>query len=215
MILAAGRGERLRPLTDRTPKPLVMIGNKPLLGHQLQWLHDAGIKEVVVNVHHLAGQIRQAIGTGSDFGVRVQYSVEKELLDTGGGIKNALGQLGDGPFVVLNGDIWTDFPFATLRGLQPKSAHLVLTPTPPEKPTADFYLDQGYVRRGDANNLTYCGIAVLTPGLFDDAPHGAFSLRDLYFAEAQAGTLRGEVLSGTWIDIGTPGQLQRARQLVA
>ena len=213
MILAAGRGERLKPLTERLPKPLIPIAGEPLIVHQLRWLHRAGIRDAVVNLHHLGEQIQRALGDGRDIGVRIRYCVETALLETGGGIKNALGHLRPGPFLLLNGDIWTDYPFGNLLGLRPEWAHLVLTPTPPEKPRADFRIDAGRVLRGDGDDLTYCGIAVLSAALFDDAPDGAFSLSDLLFKAAAEGRLAGEVFAGTWIDIGTPDQLERARRL--
>ena len=212
MILAAGRGERLRPLTERIPKPLIPIGSEPLIAHQLRWLHRAGIRDVVINLHHLGTEIERVLGRGGDFGVRIRYSVEEELLDTGGGIKNALSYLGDEPFVLLNGDIWTSFRFAGLKSLRPRAAHLVLTPTPPEKAHADFHLEDGRVRRGGGDDLTYCGIAVINPALFDGAPDGAFSLTKLLFKAAADGVLEGEVFHGSWIDIGTPDQLKRVRR---
>ena len=213
MILAAGRGERLRPLTERIPKPLIPIGSEPLLVHQLRWLHRAGIRDVVINLHHLGGEIERTLGTGRDLGVRIRYSVEERLLDTGGGIKNALPVLGEEPFVLLNGDIWTNYRFANLVGLQPRLAHLVLTPTPPEKNRADFHLAGNRVRRGGDDDLTYCGIAVITTALFADSPDGPFSLTRPLFEAAANGELEGEVFDGVWIDIGTPDQLKRVRRL--
>ena len=213
MILAAGRGERLRPLTDRIPKPLIPIGSEPLIAHQLRWLHRGGVRDVVINLHHLGAEIERALGRGGDFGVRIRYSVEPELLDTGGGIKNALRILGDEPFLLLNGDIWTNYAFAGLRNLRPRAAHLVLKRKPPEKPRADFHIADGRVRRGPGDDLTYCGIAVLSPAMFDGAPDGAFPLPDLLFKAAADGTLAGEVFEGAWIDIGTPDQLKRVRRL--
>ena len=213
MILAAGRGERLRPLTERIPKPLIPIGSEPLIVHQLRWLHRAGIREVVINLHHLGDQIERTLGAGNDLGVRIHYSVEERLLDTGGGIKNALPVLGDEPFVLLNGDIWTSYRFANLVGVRPRLAHLVLTPTPPEKTRADFHLAGGRVRRGAGNDLTYCGIAVITKALFAGAPDGPFSLTQPLFEAAANGDLEGEVFDGAWIDIGTPDQLKRVRRL--
>lgn len=213
MILAAGRGERLRPLTERIPKPLIPIGSEPLIAHQLRWLHRAGIRDVVINLHHLGAEIARALGKGGDFGVRIRYSIEDELLDTGGGIKKALAFLGGEPFVLLNGDIWTNFRFAALCRLHPRAAHLVLTRKPPEKPRADFHLEGGRVRRGDGNDLTYCGIAVINPALFDGSPDGPFSLTEPLFKAAADGVLEGEVFEGSWIDIGTPDQLKRVRRL--
>lgn len=219
MILAAGRGERLRPLTERIPKPLLPVGGEPLIVHQLRWLHRAGIRDVVINVHHLGEAIERALGTGSDLGVRIHYSRESELLDTGGGIKRALPRLGPGPFVVLNGDIWTNYPFRNLAEVRPAKAHLVLTPTPASKDRADFHLDTtggtALVRRSSDNDLTYCGIAVLAASLFDDTPDGPFSLTAPLFEAANAGEVTGEIFNGTWIDIGTPGELKRARRVTA
>lgn len=218
MILAAGRGERLRPLTDRQPKPLLPIAGTPLIVHQLEWLRRAGVAEVVVNTHHLAAQVEQCLGTGEAFGLPIRISREAELLDTGGGIRRALPWLGPGPFLVLNGDIWTDYAFALPAVPVEADAlgHLVLTPMPGHLAHGDFHLDEGgQVRREPAanNDLTYCGIARLTTALFDAVPDGPFSLRELYFDAAAAGRLTGERFDGTWIDIGTPGQLALARRV--
>ena len=213
MILAAGRGERLKPLTERLPKPMIPIANEPLIVHQLRWLRRAGIRDVVVNVHHLAEQIEQ-LGSGIDLGLRIRYSREEELLETGGGVKKALPHLRPSPFLVLNGDIWTNFPFKTLRDVRPEQAHLVLTPTPAHLDRADFHLRDGRVRRGTDDDLTYCGIAVLHEALFRDAPSGPFSLAELFFRAAAAGNLDGERFDGTWIDVGTPEQLKRVRRLM-
>ena len=219
MILAAGRGERLRPLTERVPKPLLRLGGEPLIVHQLRWLHRAGIRDVVINLHHLGEAIEQALGTGTDLGVRIRYSRESELLDTGGGIKRALPDLGPGPFVVLNGDIWTNYAFRDLTAVRPAKAHLVLTPTPAYKDRADFHLDTTdgarHVRRGADNDLTYCGIAVFAESLFDDTPRRPFPLTDPLFGAVDRGEVTGEIFNGTWIDIGTPEELKRARRLTA
>ena len=219
MILAAGRGERLRPLTERMPKPLIPVAGEPLIVHQLRWLHRAGIRDVVINLHHLGEAIERALGTGTDLGMRIRYSRESELLDTGGGIKNALPRLAPGPFVVLNGDIWTNYPFRDLTDVRPAKAHLVLTPTPAYKDQADFQLDTtdggALVRRSADNDLTYCGVAVLAESLFDDTPVDPFPLTEPLFKAVDAGEVTGEVFNDTWIDIGTPGELKRARRLTA
>ena len=212
MILAAGRGERLRPLTDRTPKPMIPIAGEPLIVHQLRWLRRGGVRDVVINLHHLGEQIEAEVGSGRELGMRVCYSREEELLETGGGIKRALAHLRPGPFVVLNGDIWTDYPFAKLLGSRPRRAHLVLTPKPPHRPMADFHLRGERVLRSAQSDLTYCGIAVLAPALFDAAPDGPFSLRDLYFDAAAAGELTGERYDGVWADVGTAEQLESVRR---
>ncbi|MYE13892.1 MAG: nucleotidyltransferase family protein [Gammaproteobacteria bacterium] len=216
MILAAGRGERLRPLTERMPKPMIPIAGAPLIVHQLRWLRRAGIEEVVVNLHHLGDQLESHVGSGRDLGVRVHYSREETLLGTGGGVKRALPLLDGGPFLVLNGDIWTNFPFRTLLGAAPTTAHLVLTACPPHRTHADFALADGRLRRhgGEGDDLVFCGIAVLDPGIFDDTPDGPFDLaRDIYFDAAHAGRLTGELFEGTWFDIGSPDQLRAVRRL--
>lgn len=214
MILAAGRGERLRPLTERIPKPLAPIGGEPLILHQLRWLRRAGVREAVVNVHHLAERIEAAVGSGAGAGVRVCYSREDALLDTGGGIVRALPLLGSEPFIVLNGDIWTGFAFERLLSARPAKAHLVLKPAAAAT-AGDFRFEAGRVRRDGARDLTYCGIAVLHPALFAAAPPAPFSLRELLFAAADAGELEGEAFDGMWIDIGTPQRLRQARLLHA
>ncbi len=221
MILAAGRGERLAPLTDHTPKPMVHIGGQPLIWHQLEWLRRAGVRDVVVNLHHLGEQIEAAVGDGGSFGVSVRYSREEELLETGGGICKALPLLRPGPFLVLNGDIWTNYPFHKLLAARPARAHLVLTPKPVHKPAADFHFagDAGdesatRIERDPArDDLTYCGFAMLAEALFAGSEAAPFSLRDLLFDAAGQGLLTGEQFDGAWIDIGTPQQLQRARRL--
>ena len=217
MILAAGRGERLRPLTERVPKPLLVVGGEPLIVHQVRWLHRAGIREIVINLHHLGEQIKRALGNGDDFGVRIRYSHEPEILDTGGGIRNALAHLAPDPFVILNGDVWTNYRFERLLRIHPGDGHLVLTPTPPHKDKADFHVEPGTdplrVRRGSSgDDLTYCGIAVLNPALFDGSPEGPFPLTDLLFPAAAEGRLSGEIFAGAWIDIGTHDQLKEARR---
>ena len=215
MILAAGRGERLRPLTDHTPKPLLPIAGEPLIVHQVRWLERAGIRDIVINLHHLGESIAAALGTGHDFGVRITYSREETLLETGGGIVRALPLLGDAPFVILNGDIWTDYPISRLltSSLGNDLAHLVLTKTPPNRSEGDFDLVDDRVRRGANRPLTYCGISLLAPSLFDDAPRAPFSLRQILFAAIEDGCVSGERWDGRWIDIGTFDQLETVRRI--
>lgn len=216
MILAAGRGERLRPLTERIPKPLLPIAGEALIVHQIRWLHRAGITEIVVNLHHLGEQIEERVGGGRDLGVNVHYSREATLLDTGGGVKAALPMLGPAPFLLLNGDIWTNYPFRQLTELEPCVGHLVLTPKPAHRETADFALVDGRVRRNgnSYDDLVFTGIAVLNPALFADAPEGPFNIaRTLYFPAAAAARLTGEVFPGAWFDIGSPSQLKAVRRL--
>lgn len=216
MLLAAGRGERLRPLTDRVPKPLIPIAGEPLIVHQIRWLERAGIRDLVINLHHLGDDIERALGSGADFRVRIRYSREETLLETGGGIVRALPLLGAASFVVLNGDIWTDYDFRTLpTTLAPDDlAHLVLTPTPPHRTEGDFALAGNRVVRPEgARPLVYCGIALLDPRLFSGAPEGPFSLRDLFFSACAAGRVHGERFTGTWTDIGSHAQLKAVRRL--
>lgn len=208
MILAAGRGERLRPLTDTLPKPLAPVGGVPLLELQLGWLQSAGVTRVVINLHHLGEQIEALIGDGSRFGLKIEYSREPTLLETGGGIVKALPLLGTAPFLLVNGDIYTDFPLARLmRPLaEGDDAHLLLTPRPSQRERGDFDAVGGRVtRRGD--DFVYCGISVLHPRLFEGQVERAFSLRDLFFDAVARGRVAGTVWQGFWSDIGSAEQL--------
>lgn len=215
MILAAGRGERLRPLTDHTPKPLLEVRGRPLLAHQLDWLHAAGIRDVVVNLHHLGAQIEAYLGDGSAFGVRIAYSRETTLLETGGGIVNALPLLGDEPFLVLNGDIFTDFPLADVEPLPDwADIHLVVTPTPAFRTLGDFRLHGQRISgragaEGIQDTYVYCGIAILRPTLFAGLDARPFSLRDLFFRAIDERRISAQVWRGAWTDIGSREQLER------
>lgn len=217
MILAAGPGTRLKPLTDSKPKPLIEIQGVPLIEHQIRWLKKAGIQEVVINAHHLAEQFIEHLGTGSRFGVHITLSRENKLLNTGGGIVNALPHLGHCPFVLLNGDIWTNYPFKQLTTYRVTHAHLVLIPTP-EHSNRDFALEAGYVHRFQdkemaRHDLTYCGIAVIHPRVFEQCKVEPFSLtRDLIFDLIGQQKVTGEIFSGDWVDIGTPRGLAIAQQ---
>jgi MurNAc alpha-1-phosphate uridylyltransferase len=156
MILAAGRGERMRPLTDQTPKPLLPVANKPLIQYQIERLAEAGFEQLVINHAHLGEQIEQALGDGSRWGLNIRYSPETPALETGGGILRALPLLGAGPFLVINGDIWTDLDFSRLRQMEPEGlAHLVLVPNPRHHPAGDFYLQQGRVYGETREALVY------------------------------------------------------------
>ncbi|MAT85320.1 MAG: mannose-1-phosphate guanylyltransferase [Gammaproteobacteria bacterium] len=209
MILAAGRGERLRPLTDRVPKALAPVGGEPMLAHQLRWLAAAGIREVVINLHHLGEQIVAAVGDGAGFGLTVRYSREDTLLETGGGIVNALPLLGEAPFLLLNGDIYTDFPLTALPDRPPAGslAHLVVTPRPAFRDRGDFDVEDGVVRRrGDG--FVYCGIALLDPRALDGRRAERFSLREVYFELLARGALTAQEWRGFWSDIGDLTQLR-------
>lgn len=214
MILAAGVGERMRPLTDHTPKPLLCVGGIPLIEHHIRHLAQAGFIELVINVSHLAQQIIDHCGDGSRWGVSIAYSAEEQPLETAGGIFNAMPLLGDRSFLVVNGDIWIDYPFAKLADYYPQSpasAHLVMVGNPPQHPLGDFWLDaSGWVRelRPGATGLTYAGVGVYTPAFFTDMQPGKMPLRPLLDAVIGRGRLSGEYHDGEWEDVGTPERLR-------
>ncbi|MGH8140078.1 MAG: N-acetylmuramate alpha-1-phosphate uridylyltransferase MurU [Steroidobacteraceae bacterium] len=229
MVLAAGRGERLRPMTDMTPKPLVPVGGKPLISHHLEALARAGIRDVVINLSWLADRVRTALGDGRHFGVHITYSDEgATALETGGGIFNALQLLGSEPFLVVNGDIWTDIDFAALASRIETAAdwrtnlsvlaHLVLVPNPPQHPGGDFGLDGDRVLERESGRFTYSGVGLYRPELFAGCTPGRFPLAPLLKRAIAAGRLRGELHHGDWCDAGTPERLAaldervRARQ---
>lgn len=210
MILAAGRGERLRPLTDHTPKPLLPAGGRPLIEHTLEALVRAGLADIVINLAHLGWQIRERLGDGGRFGARIQYSDEgAHALETAGGIRQALALLGPEPFIVVNGDIGTDYDFSRLRREPSGDAHLVLAPNPPHHPQGDFRLDGGNVTPpGDgAQTFTFAGIGAYRPELFASLPPGRAPLAPLLRQAMAAGRISGELHSGFWLDIGTAERL--------
>jgi MurNAc alpha-1-phosphate uridylyltransferase len=214
MILAAGRGERMRPLTDTTPKPLLSAGGKPLIVYHLEALAAAGFDSVVINHAHLGEQIEQALGDGSRYGVAIHYSAEEQALETGGGIFRALPQLGDMPFVVINGDVWCDYPYERLRHVEVKKAHLVMVDNPPQHSKGDFVLEQGRIHDGSGDRLTFSGIGLYHPSLFAGCQDGAFPLAPLLRRAMQAGEVSGEYYQGQWFDIGTPERLMRLDELL-
>ncbi|WP_433768730.1 N-acetylmuramate alpha-1-phosphate uridylyltransferase MurU [Pseudomonas putida] len=216
MILAAGKGERMRPLTLTTPKPLVRAGGVPLIEYHLRALAAAGFTEIVINHAWLGQQIEDYLGDGSRYGVNIQYSAEGEPLETGGGIFRALPLLGDEAFVVVNGDIWTDYDFSVLHQPIVGLAHLVLAENPAHHPSGDFQLMGGQVRDGQpgTNNLTYSGIAVLHPQLFEGCSAGAFKLAPLLRNAMATGQVSGERLNGQWVDVGTHERLAEAEALI-
>jgi MurNAc alpha-1-phosphate uridylyltransferase len=210
MILAAGRGERMRPLTLARPKPLLEAGGAPLIVHHLRALAAAGFEDVVINLSWLGLQVREALGDGSCYGLRIHYSEEgPEPLETGGGIFRALPLLGAGPFLVLNGDTWTDLDWAGLRQrLAPADlAHLVLVPNPAHHPRGDFVLERGRIVEREGERLTFSGAGVYRAALFDGCTGGVFKLAPLLRAAAGAGRVSGELHRGAWLDIGTPERL--------
>jgi len=212
MILSAGRGERLRPLTDATPKPLVEVAGETLLGRHLQRLAQAGFVRIVINVSHLAQNIIARFGDGARYGLRIDWSHEAEPLETAGGIALARTLLGEEPFLLVNADIWCDYDFARLRefGLGERLAHLVLVANPPQHPAGDFSLDGGIVGNAASPRYTYAGIAVLSPRLVAGIGAGQKApLAPLWRAAAERGAVSGELYEGRWSDIGTPDRLAR------
>lgn len=209
MLLAAGRGERLRPMTDTLPKPLAEVAGKPLIVHHLEGLARAGIVDVVINLSWLGEKIRAALGDGGRYGVRIAYSEEGPVpLETGGGIHRALPLLGRDPFLVVNSDVWTDMDFSRVMTLdEGADARLVLAPNPAHHPRGDFGLDGDFVVERDAERLTYTGIGVYRPELFAGCEPGKFPLLPLLKRAIAARRLRGELYRGEWLDIGSPERL--------
>jgi len=239
MILAAGLGKRMLPLTEHTPKPLLPVAGKPLISHHLEHLQRAGFKQVVINTAHLGEQIEAALGDGEKFGLSIRYSHEEQALETAGGIINALPLLGEQPFLVINADVWCDLPLAA-----PKScgrffennllAHLVLVNNPPHHPEGDFILDAGSALGGsdDAFLLknkalkdqrvgaiekayTYSGISVLSPELFDGCPPGSLALAPLLRSAIKRGKVSGSLYQGSWCDVGTPKRLRELNHFLS
>lgn len=209
MILAAGAGTRMRPLTDTTPKPLLKVGGIPLIVWHLERLAHDGFTDIVINIAHLGYQIPQALGDGSEWGVNITYSDEQKEggLETAGGIVKALPLLGDEPFLVVNGDIWTDYDFQDHRKLaEGMLAHLVLVPNPDHNPEGDFALVNNKVV--DAKSYTFSGIGYYSPKLFEGVPYGKSALAPLLRAAMKEGKVTGELYEGEWLDIGTPERLE-------
>ena len=222
LIFAAGRGERMRPLTDTTPKPLLEVGGKRLIEWQIEALARAGIREIVVNVAHLAAQFEPALGDGSRYGVRLVYSREgDEPLETGGGMLHALPLLGDAAFLAVNGDVFVEFDYAALVRRELRSdAHLVMIDNPPHHPRGDFVLDGIDVRAGEGTRLTFSGIGLYRPSILADwravigeTPGAAmapprFALAPLLRAAMGRRGVTGEYFGGRWVDVGTVERLR-------
>ncbi|MDX5379228.1 MAG: nucleotidyltransferase family protein [Halomonas sp.] len=208
MILAAGLGKRMRPLTDHCPKPLLPVAGKPLIVHHLERLAAAGISDVVINVSYRAEQIVEALGDGSAYGVRIDWSRETAPLETGGGIRQALPQLGGAPFLLINGDVWCELDLRTLPPLGEDLAHLVLVDNPGHHPLGDFHLDAtGRVHALGEPRLTFAGVSLLDPALVADQSPGEFPLAPLLRDAMRAGHVGGTHYRGGWIDVGTPERL--------
>lgn len=208
MILAAGLGTRMRPLTDHCPKPLLEVGGKPLIEHHLERLASVGIRDLVINVSYRAEQVVAALGDGSRHGVRIQWSREETPLETGGGIRQALSLLGEAPFLLVNGDIWCDIEPAWLAPLGDDLARLVLVDNPEQHPHGDFRLDAaGRVHAEGQPRLTFAGISLLDPALVAEHAPGAFKLAPLLREAMRAGRVAGHHHRGHWVDVGTPQRL--------
>ena len=219
MILAAGRGERMRPLTDYTPKPLLIVGGKPLIVWHLERLAQAGFKEIVINHAHLGEQIEQALGNGAQWGLHIQYSPEKVALETAGGIANALSLLGSEPFLVVNGDTYTEIDFTEIklkstalranRDGHLSLAHLVLVDNPPQHPNGDFAIQNGMLKNEGAQMLTFSGVGVYHPDLFADVAKGQpAKLAPLLRKAIESDAATAQYYQGVWQDIGTPERLK-------
>jgi len=209
MILAAGRGERMRPLTDKIPKPLLEVGGKPLIERHVERLAQAGIVRVVINLAWLGSMIRERLGDGARYGVRIEYSDESpRALETAGGIFRALPLLGDAAFMVLNGDNYTDYPLARAALPADRDVHLVLVPNPPQHPQGDFGLADGRALPSADVQYTYAGIAVYRRAFFDGCVDGAYPLKPLWVKSMAAGRCSAELYSGFWEDVGTVERLR-------
>ena len=222
MILAAGEGRRMRPLTDAKPKPLLEVAGRPLIEHHIARLSAAGFSEIVVNVSYLGQQLVDFLGNGSQWRVAISISEEQAPLETAGGIIQALPRLGDAPFLLVNSDVFTDYPFAKLRETAPfeRGAHVVLVPNPEHHPLGDFALQGDRVVQlpsietvvGDPMVVTYSGIGVYTPEFFADSAPGRQSLKPLLDEAIARESLSGELHEGMWEDVGTPQRLTTLNQ---
>ncbi|HLY53703.1 MAG TPA: nucleotidyltransferase family protein [Steroidobacteraceae bacterium] len=216
MLLAAGRGERLRPITDSLPKPLVPVAGRPLIAWHLTALSRAGIREIVINLSWLAERLRAALGDGSEWGVSITWSEEGPVpLETGGGIFRAVPLLGPGPFLVVNADIWTDIDFAALALEEGALAHLVLVPNPPHNARGDFGLDGDLVVSRDSDRFTYSGVGLLRPELFHGCSGERFPLLPVLNRAIAARGVRGELHRGAWSDVGTAERLAQLEARLA
>ena len=209
MLLAAGRGERMRPLTDDVPKPLLTVGGKSIIEHLVEGLVAEGIRELVINHAWHGAMIEERLGDGRAFGANIAYSAEGErALETGGGIRHALPLLGNDPFIAVNADIWTDYPFSNLPDALETLGHLVLVDNPAHHPNGDFTLAGTRVGEGADHRLTFSGIGVYHPELFAGLSEGGFPLAPLLFESCREGRLSGMHYTGEWWDVGTPERLE-------
>ncbi len=215
MLLAAGRGERMRPLTDHLPKPLLRVADKPLIVWHLERLAAADVTEVVINLSWCGEQLRAALGSGAALGLHIHWLDEGPTpLETAGGIRNALSLFGEEPFVVINADIFTDGlpPFSLPKG---RLAHLLLVPNPPQHPAGDFGLEAGELRLTGARRYTFSGMGIYSPTLFADLAPGRWPLRPVLDRALHAGLISAELHTGRWVDVGTPERLERLNVMLA
>jgi MurNAc alpha-1-phosphate uridylyltransferase len=218
MILAAGRGERMRPLTDRIPKPLLEVAGEPLIAHCIRKLVAAGITELVINHAYLGHQIEERLGDGHLFGAQITYSPETEAMETAGGIVQALSHLGPGRFLVVNADIWSDFSFSDLATQVISTSltgHLIMVPNPAHHAEGDFYLLNGMLDELEGERLTYSGIAVFKPEFFAGLQPGKRPLAPLLRQAIARNQLSAERYEGFWIDVGTPERIQQLQMRLA
>jgi MurNAc alpha-1-phosphate uridylyltransferase len=219
LILAAGLGERMRPLTEHTPKPLLDVNGKPLIVHHIEKLAAADVRYIVINTSHLADHFPEALGDGSRWGVRLRYSYEGPVpLETGGGMLKALPLLGPEPFIVVSADIWSDIDYATLPRDPQGLAHLVMVPNPGFHPHGDFALAEGRLHEGDgpagAERLTFGNVGVYRREIVEGESPGRFKLLPMYRRAIAAGSLTGERHDGFWRNVGTPAQLDELRHVL-
>ena len=208
MLMAAGQGKRMLPLTQNTPKPLLKVGGDSLIERHIKRLAKAGVCDLVINVSHLGQKIQQSLGTGEQLGVNISYSIEPQCLEVGGGIVNALPLLGKDPFLVVNGDIWTDYPFEKLLKAPMGPLHLVLVPNPAHNSAGDFALSQqGWVQLNGETCYTFSGIGCYHPEQFDSYPRQKLTFREILNTMVPKRLVSGELYTGHWFDIGTPERL--------
>lgn len=210
MILAAGRGERMRPLTDHTPKPLLKVKGKPLIVHHIEKLAQGGFREIIINIAHLGYKISQALGDGSFWGVKIVYSDEQKegALESAGGIIKALPLLGKDTFLVVNGDVWCDYDFDLSFNLKDDLAHLILVANPEHNPYGDFSLDKDRILNDGEEKYTFSGIGYYSPKLFDGTNYGKYGLAPLLRKAIKKNMVSGSFYNGVWQDIGTPQRLK-------
>jgi len=216
MILAAGLGTRLRPLTLQTPKPLLEVGGKPLIVWHIEALKRAGVTQIVINTAWLGDKLVEALGSGQAFGVEILWSNESEPLETAGGIQKALPLLGSEPFILVNGDVWTRFDFSALvnKDLNGDLGYLVLVTNPPQHPNGDFVLSNHRVLQNGGDKLTFSGISILSPKLFESLPAGKAPLAPILRQAMDAGKIAGECLYDHWVDVGTIERLAELDQQI-